>query len=92
MKKTGLLLLALLSLSPAAFAVQVGVSIAQMDDVFLSRLRGYGVDKSKTYPDMKAQSEDAQGAVDKQLSQVQNFINGKVDLFIFNPVVSSGTQ
>lgn len=92
MKITGLLLLALLSLSPAAFAVQVGVSIAQMDDVFLSRLRGYVLDKSKTYPDMKVQFEDAQGAVDKQLSQVQNFINGKVDVIIVNPVDTQGTK
>jgi len=40
MKKFILLCLTLLSLSPAVNAVQVGVSIAQMDDVFLSRLRG----------------------------------------------------
>lgn len=92
MKKTHLLCLTLLTLSPAAFAVQVGVSIAQMDDVFLSRLRGYVLDQSKTYPDMKVQFEDAQGAVDKQLSQVQNFINGKVDVIIVNPVDTQGTK
>ncbi|MEJ4046899.1 substrate-binding domain-containing protein [Erwinia sp. SLM-02] len=92
MKKTLLLCLTLLTLSPAAFAVQVGVSIAQMDDVFLSRLRGYVLDQSKTYPDMKVQFEDAQGAVDKQLSQVQNFINGKVDVIIVNPVDTQGTK
>ena len=92
MKKSLLLCLTLLTLSPAAFAVQVGVSIAQMDDVFLSRLRGYVLDQSKTYPDMKVQFEDAQGAVDKQLSQVQNFINGKVDVIIVNPVDTQGTN
>ncbi|PRD16509.1 substrate-binding domain-containing protein [Pantoea coffeiphila] len=92
MKKSLLLCLTLLTLSPAAFAVQVGVSIAQMDDVFLSRLRGYVLDQSKTYPDMKVQFEDAQGAVDKQLSQVQNFINGKVDVIIVNPVDTQGTK
>ncbi|ROR10159.1 substrate-binding domain-containing protein [Erwinia sp. JUb26] len=92
MKKSLLLCLTLITLSPAAFAVQVGVSIAQMDDVFLSRLRGYVLDQSKTYPDMKVQFEDAQGAVDKQLSQVQNFINGKVDVIIVNPVDTQGTK
>ncbi|WP_121525389.1 MULTISPECIES: sugar ABC transporter substrate-binding protein [Gibbsiella] len=92
MKRLILFCLILLSLSPAVFAVQVGVSIAQMDDVFLSRLRGYIIEQGKTYPDMKIQFEDAQGAVDKQLSQVQNFINGKVDVIIVNPVDTQGTK
>ncbi|ATA20439.1 ribose transport system substrate-binding protein/inositol transport system substrate-binding protein [Gibbsiella quercinecans] len=92
MKRSILFCLILLSLSPAVFAVQVGVSIAQMDDVFLSRLRGYIIEQGKTYPDMKIQFEDAQGAVDKQLSQVQNFINGKVDVIIVNPVDTQGTK
>jgi ribose transport system substrate-binding protein/inositol transport system substrate-binding protein len=92
MKKLILLCLTLLSISPAVFAVQVGVSIAQMDDVFLSRLRGYIIEQSKTYPDMKIQFEDAQGAVDKQLSQVQSFINSKVDVIIVNPVDTQGTK
>ncbi|RLM11138.1 rhizopine-binding protein [Gibbsiella quercinecans] len=92
MKRLILFCLILLSLSPTVFAVQVGVSIAQMDDVFLSRLRGYIIEQGKTYPDMKIQFEDAQGAVDKQLSQVQNFINGKVDVIIVNPVDTQGTK
>ncbi len=92
MKRLILFCLILFSLSPAVFAVQVGVSIAQMDDVFLSRLRGYIIEQGKTYPDMKIQFEDAQGAVDKQLSQVQNFINGKVDVIIVNPVDTQGTK
>jgi ribose transport system substrate-binding protein/inositol transport system substrate-binding protein len=92
MKKIILLCLTLLSLSPAVYAVQVGVSIAQMDDVFLSRLRGYIIEQAKTHPDMKIQFEDAQGAVDKQLSQVQSFINGKVDVIIVNPVDTQGTK
>jgi ribose transport system substrate-binding protein/inositol transport system substrate-binding protein len=92
MKKIILLCITLLSLSPSVFALQVGVSIAQMDDVFLSRLRGYIIEKAKTYPDMKVQFEDGQGAVDKQLSQVQSFINGKVDVIIVNPVDTQGTK
>ncbi|CAI2507406.1 D-galactose/ D-glucose-binding protein [Serratia ficaria] len=92
MKKVILLCIALLSVSPSVLAVQVGVSIAQMDDVFLSRLRGYVVERAKTYPDLKLQFEDAQGAVDKQLSQVQSFINGKVDVIIVNPVDTQGTK
>lgn len=92
MKKIILLCLSLLSLSPSVFAVQVGVSIAQMDDVFLSRLRGYIIERAKIHPDLKLQFEDAQGAVDKQLSQVQSFINGKVDVIIVNPVDTQGTK
>lgn len=92
MKKILLLCLALLTLSPVAMATQVGVSIAQMDDVFLSRLRGYVIEQSKQYPEMKLQFEDAQGAVDKQLSQVQSFISAKVDIIIVNPVDTQGTK
>ncbi|ADU72512.1 substrate-binding domain-containing protein [Pantoea sp. At-9b] len=92
MKKIILLCLTLLSLSPSVFAIQVGVSIAQMDDVFLSRLRGYLIEHAKQYPDMTLQFEDGQGAVDKQLSQVQSFINGKVDVIIVNPVDTQGTK
>ncbi|QUG75323.1 substrate-binding domain-containing protein [Erwinia sp. E602] len=92
MKKTILLCLAVLTAAPAAFATQVGVTIAQMDDVFLSRLRGYVIEQSKQYPDMKLQFEDAQGAVDKQLSQVQSFISAKVDVIIVNPVDTQGTK
>lgn len=92
MKKIIFTLITLLSLSPSVFALQVGVSIAQMDDVFLSRLRGYIIERAKTYPDIKLQFEDAQGAVDKQLSQVQSFINGKADVIIVNPVDTQGTK
>jgi len=92
MKKIILLCLTLLSISPSVFAIQVGVSIAQMDDVFLSRLRGYIIEHAKQYPDMKVQFEDGQGAVDKQLSQVQSFISAKVDVIIVNPVDTQGTK
>ncbi len=92
MKKIILLCLSLVCITPHAFATQVGVSIAQMDDVFLSRLRSYMADKAKTIPDIKLQFEDAQGAVDKQLSQVQSFINQKVDVIIVNPVDTQGTK
>lgn len=92
MKKIILLCLTLLSISPSVFAIQVGVSIAQMDDVFLSRLRGYIIEHAKQYPDMQVQFEDGQGAVDKQLSQVQSFISAKVDVIIVNPVDTQGTK
>jgi hypothetical protein len=77
MKKITLLCLASLLASPAAMALQVGVTMAQMDDVFLSRLRGYIAERAKTYPDMKVQFEDAQGAVDKSLGQVQSLLMRK---------------
>ncbi|HDT5989446.1 TPA: substrate-binding domain-containing protein [Raoultella planticola] len=92
MKKITLLCLASLLASPAAMALQLGVTMAQMDDVFLSRLRGYIAERAKTYPDMKVQFEDAQGAVDKSLGQVQSFINAKVDVIIVNPVDTQGTK
>ncbi|HHD7473807.1 TPA: substrate-binding domain-containing protein [Klebsiella oxytoca] len=92
MKKFILLCCALLSISPSVFALQVGISFSQMDVVFHSLLRSHIIEHAKDYPDMKIQFEDAQGAPDKQLSQVQNFINGKVDVIIVQPVDTQGTK
>ncbi|GLR09621.1 rhizopine-binding protein [Mixta theicola] len=92
MKKLILFCLALISISPSAFALQIGISFSQMDVVFHSLLRAHIIEHAKEYPDMKIQFEDAQGAPDKQLSQVQNFINGKVDVIIVQPVDTQGTK
>ncbi|NIY49881.1 substrate-binding domain-containing protein [Cedecea colo] len=92
MKKFILLCLALITISPSVFALQVGISFSQMDVVFHSLLRTHIIERAKEYPDMKIQFEDAQGAPDKQLSQVQNFINGKVDVIIVQPVDTQGTK
>ncbi|WP_455818939.1 sugar ABC transporter substrate-binding protein [Pseudomonas cerasi] len=93
MKKTLIAFIALLVIVPPAFSeTRVGVSMAQMDDVFLSRLRGYISERAKTHPELTVQYEDAQGAVDKQLTQVQSFINQKVSVIIVNPVDTQGTK
>jgi len=93
MKKALIAFIALLTVVPPAFSeTRVGVSMAQMDDVFLSRLRGYISERAKTHPELDVQYEDAQGAVDKQLTQVQSFINQKVSVIIVNPVDTQGTK
>lgn len=91
MNKFILLCLTLIAATPSAFALQVGISFSQMDVVFHSLLRKHIIERAKEYPEMKIQFEDAQGAPDKQLSQVQNFINGKVDVIIVQPVDTQGT-
>ncbi|MEJ5177117.1 hypothetical protein [Erwinia sp. MYb416] len=49
MKKALIAFIALLTVVPPAFSeTRVGVSMAQMDDVFLSRLRGYISERAKT--------------------------------------------
>ncbi|HHD7482068.1 TPA: hypothetical protein ACOVJJ_005416 [Klebsiella oxytoca] len=77
MKKFALIALTLFSLSPTAFALQVGISFSSMDVVFHSLFRAHIIEHVKDYPDMKIQFEDAQGAPDKQLSQVQILLTVK---------------
>lgn len=91
MKKLLLTLLILLCI-PTAFAeVRIGVSIAQVDDVFLAQMRDYMASYAKQLPDVKLQFEDAQGDVVRQLNQVQNFTGQGVDAIIINPVDTAAT-
>ena len=86
--------LSILFASGAALAdVNIGVSMSQFDDTYLTYLRESMNDKAKTYPEgVKLQFEDARADVVKQLSQVENFISQKVDAIIVNPVDTASTD
>ena len=88
------LALSILFASGAALAdVNIGVSMSQFDDTYLTYLRESMNDKAKTYPEgVKLQFEDARADVVKQLSQVENFISQKVDAIIVNPVDTASTD
>jgi len=73
----------------AAFAGDIGVSMAN-SDTFLTILRK-GIEKSAADASQPVQVEIADDDVNKQLSQVQNFIAAKVDAIIVNPVDTSAT-
>ncbi|WP_213881861.1 sugar ABC transporter substrate-binding protein [Pseudomonas sp. dw_358] len=91
MKKT-LLAWFFVLISPLAMAdVRIGVSIAQVDDVFLAQMRDYMAAHAKELPGVQLQFEDAQGDVVRQLNQVQNFTGQGVDAIIVNPVDTSAT-
>ncbi|WAH56128.1 sugar ABC transporter substrate-binding protein [Pseudomonas silvicola] len=92
MKKQLLALLFAAALSPLALAdVRIGVSIAQVDDVFLAQMRDYMAAHAKQLPGVTLQFEDAQGDVVRQLNQVQNFTSQGVDAIIVNPVDTAAT-
>src|SRR2546430_6199116 len=79
------------AMTGSAMAAHVGVAMAQFDDNFLTVLRNGMIDYAKTLPDVTLQVEDGGNDVNKQLSQVQNFIASKVDAIIVNPVDTSAT-
>ena len=92
MKRTLLFALALSSLmGSSAYATTIGVSMAQFDDNFLTVLRNGMIDYAKTLAGVTLQVEDGGNDVNKQLSQVQNFVASKVDAIIVNPVDTSAT-
>ncbi len=91
MKKL-LLATALMALtSGGAMAANIGVSMSQFDDNFLTVLRTAMQDHAKTLPGVTLQVEDAQNDVGKQLNEIQNFIAEKVDAIIVNPVDTDAT-
>ncbi|MFJ3370222.1 sugar ABC transporter substrate-binding protein [Pseudomonas sp. NPDC086251] len=71
---------------------RIGVSIAQVDDVFLAQMRDYMAAHAKELPGVTLQFEDAQGDVVRQLNQVQNFTAQSMDAIIVNPVDTAATQ
>ena len=80
-----------LSLTPLALAdYRIGVSIAKVDDNFMTYVRRNLEEAGKTQK-VSLQFEDAQGDVVRQLNQVQGFINQKVDAVIVLPVDTSAT-
>jgi inositol transport system substrate-binding protein len=92
MKRISLLSLAafLLSLSTAAQAVTVGVSMALFDDNFLTAVRASMKDRAEQLR-VAAQFEDAGNDIGRQLNQIQNFIAQHVDAIIVNPVDTDAT-
>ncbi len=79
-------------LSPLALAdTHIGVSIAQVDDVFLAQMRDYMAAHAKQLQGVTLQFEDAQGDVVRQLNQVQNFTAQGMDAIIVNPVDTAAT-
>ncbi|KPF46027.1 sugar ABC transporter substrate-binding protein [Rhizobium sp. G187] len=75
--------------SVSAYAGDIGVSMAN-SDTFLTVLRK-GIEKSAADASQPVQIEIADDDVQKQLSQIQNFIAAKVDAIIVNAVDTSAT-
>ena len=92
MKRIALALVAATILSSNAMAAKIGVSMAKFDDNFLTVLRNGMTDYAKSQKDVALQIEDAKDDVNKQLSQIQNFIANKVDAIVVNPVDTSATE
>ena len=92
MKRISLALLAaaLLSLSAAAPALTVGVSMALFDDNFLTAVRASMKDRAGQLR-VTVQFEDAENDIGRQLNQIQNFIAQHVDAIIVNPVDTDAT-
>jgi len=92
MKRISLALLAaaLLSLSAAAQALTVGVSMALFDDNFLTAVRASMKDRAEQLR-VAVQFEDAENDIGRQLNQIQNFIAQHVDAIIVNPVDTDAT-
>lgn len=89
MKKILMALAASAVMAGSAFAGDIGVSMAN-SDTFLTVLR-QGIEKAAGEASQPVVIEIADDDVNKQLSQVQNFIAAKVDAIIVNAVDTSAT-
>jgi inositol transport system substrate-binding protein len=78
-------------MSSAAHATTIGVAMAQFNDNFLTVLRNGMIAYAKTLPNVTLQVEDGANDVNKQLSEIQNFVASKVDAIIVNPVDTDAT-
>ncbi|NWD22170.1 sugar ABC transporter substrate-binding protein [Pseudomonas yamanorum] len=74
----------------ATASYRIGVSIARVDDNFMTYVRS-GLEDAAKQENVQIQFEDAQGDVVRQLNQVQGFINQKVDAVIVLPVDTAAT-
>ncbi|NUT85244.1 sugar ABC transporter substrate-binding protein [Pseudomonas corrugata] len=74
----------------ATASYRIGVSIARVDDNFMTYVRS-GLEDAAKKDNVQIQFEDAQGDVVRQLNQVQGFINQKVDAVIVLPVDTAAT-
>ena len=91
MKRILLALAASTVLSTAAWAENIGVSMALFDDNFLTVLRNGMQEYAETLDNVTLQVEDAQNDVGRQLNQIQNFVASGVDAIIVNPVDTDAT-
>lgn len=69
---------------------RIGVSIAKVDDNFMTYVRS-GLQDAAKKENIQIQFEDAQGDVVRQLNQVQGFLSQKVDAVIVLPADTAGT-
>lgn len=78
--------------APLAMAeVHIGVSIAQVDNVFLAQMRDDMAAHAMELPGVTLQFEDAQGGVVRLLNQVQSFTAHGMDAIVVNPVDTPAT-
>ena len=68
---------------------RIGVTIAKVDDNFMSYVRN-GLQEAAKKNHVEIQFQDAQGDVVRQLSQVEDFISQKVDAVIVLPADTAG--
>ena len=71
-------------------AYRIGVSIARVDDNFMTYVRT-GLEAAAKQQDVQIQFEDAQGDVVRQLNQIEGLLNQKVDAVIVLPVDTAAT-
>lgn len=69
---------------------RIGVSIARVDDNFMTYVRS-GLKEAAKHENVHIQFEDAQGDILRQLNQVEGFLNQKVDAVIILPVDTAAT-
>lgn len=79
-------------MSTAAFAQDIGVSMALFDDNFLTVLRNGMIELADGMDGVNLQVEDAQNDVARQLDQINNFVASGVSAIIVNPVDTSATE
>ncbi|GAB7533130.1 sugar ABC transporter substrate-binding protein [Pseudomonas sp. 3A(2025)] len=77
--------------NPVQAQYRIGVSIAKVDDNFMTWVRRALEDAGKK-DDVRLQVEDAQGDVVRQLNQVHGFINQNVDAIIVLLVDTAGAS
>jgi inositol transport system substrate-binding protein len=91
--KKAILSVALVSLmSTAAYAQEIGASIARFDDNFLTVMRNGMVDHAASLDGVNLQVEDANDDIGKQIDQVKNFVASGVDAIIVNIVDTSAGE
>lgn len=89
MKRMMILTASMALLGSTAFAGDIGVSISHSDSNLAVLVKG--IKDKAAQSNQPLQIEFAEGDVNRQLSQVQNFIAAKVDAIIVNTVETSAT-